>query len=62
MLSCISNKRKVSVTLAADWDIQSPWDIYNDDWFDYDDTNYWMTYFYYNYWDVDGDGDTDYWW
>ena len=43
------------------YDYPSYWDIYNDDWYDWDDWNYWYTYYYYFAYDLDYDGDIDWW-
>ena len=43
------------------YDYPSYWDIYNDDWYDWDDWNYWYSYYYYFAYDLDYDGDIDWW-
>ena len=43
------------------YDYPSYWDIYNDDWYDWDDYNYWYSYWYYFAYDLDYDGDIDWW-
>ena len=43
------------------YDYPTYWDIFNDDWYDYDDWNYWYSYYYYFAYDLDYDGDIDWW-
>ena len=43
------------------YDYPTYWDIYNDDLYDWDDWNYWYSYYYYFGYDLDYDGDIDWW-